>query len=68
MARNYSRLEQQVKKIRSTIERITPPSPDDEFEDQRQSVLKEMDKFEAYIHGRVTGDGSLQVMQVPGED
>lgn len=64
MAKSYEALEGQVKKIRSTVERITPPEPDDEFETHRRNVMSEMDKFQDYIHGRVTGDGSIQTPTV----
>jgi hypothetical protein len=67
MANHYGSLEVQVKKIRSALEVITPPEPDDEFETQRRSVMGEMDKLENYVHGRVTGDGSIQTSTVPGD-
>lgn len=60
MASNYTKLKVQVDKIRGALEKITPPQPDDEFEDLRRSCFPPFDRMDAYINGRITGDGSAQ--------
>lgn len=64
MADSYSKLKAQHDKIRSTYERITPPTPDDEFETLRRSVYQEMDRVEGYLQGRISGDGSIQAPSI----
>lgn len=64
MAKSYTALRDQQQKIRRTYERISPPQPDDQFETLRASVLKEFDRVEKYLQGRVTGDGSMETSEI----
>lgn len=60
MSKSYGGLQRQVTKVREAMEKLTPPGPDDEFEDLRRSTLQSFDKVQTYLHGRVTGDGGIQ--------
>lgn len=61
MAKSYTGLKKQHDKVRTVFEGLTPPAPDDEYEDLRRSVYREMDKMDQYLTGRVTGDGSVHM-------
>lgn len=64
MAKTYGSLSRQLAKIRSAMEKVTPPKPDDEFEELKGSTLKHLEPLETYVHGRDTGEGSLNAPEV----
>jgi hypothetical protein len=55
MAKSFATLEQQLYKIGNTLGRISPPEPDDQFEDLRRDVLKFFTKMQKHVHDRVVG-------------
>ena len=59
MAKTYGGLKLQLDKIRGAVEKITPPQPDDEFEDLKGNLLKHLEPIETYVNGRDSGEGSL---------
>lgn len=60
MAKSYTNLKAQFEKIRSATEGLTPPEPDDEFEDLRRALYPAFDRMKGYLDGRISGDGSMQ--------
>lgn len=67
MAKTYGGLSLQLAKIRSALEKVTPPGPDDEFEDLKANTLKHLEPIETYVHGRDTGEGSLNAPEAASE-
>jgi len=43
-----------AKKITTALKKITPPEPDDQFEDLRRDALKFVDKWSEYLSIKVT--------------
>lgn len=67
MASSWEVLKKQHDKIRKALERVTPPQPSDEYEALKGEVFKDLDKVDSYLHGQITGEGSVSMPEAePG--
>lgn len=59
MAKSWEALRGQLRKIDTVIGKVTPPEPDDTFEDIRRDVLAKVDQLGEYVHNKIEGSDDV---------
>lgn len=55
MAGSWEVLEKQINKVKTVLTNLTPPEPDDDFENERRTAIEKLNDTEKYARVRHTG-------------